>query len=202
MKKTFLFILLIIMTSAAQAATTASVPLSTTVYTDLGAGPMILGAANGNVLYQQSAVQPSLASPALLEYPGAPAVQFTGTAHVWAIGSGAAGITVSAIVTTGTDVFAAGALQTKATSLADHSGTITLGGTAQTISAANPLRQGFFIQNISSNDIWVSTLTTAVPGQPSMLLPSGARWSSEAPFVGPISIYGSTTGQPYTMQEW
>ena len=87
----------------AQAATMTPVGLSPLTYTDLGPGPMTLGAANGNVLYQQSTAQPILGSPNLVLQSGGQPAQFTGVAHVWALGSSAATV---ALVTTGADVFA------------------------------------------------------------------------------------------------
>lgn len=86
----------------------------------------------------------------------------------------------------------------------DKSGTITLGGTAQTAIAANASRRGYWIQNVSSGDLWVSSLATAIVGQPSMKIPAGALY--EAPLggcpTGAISIIGATTAQAFAAREW
>lgn len=86
----------------------------------------------------------------------------------------------------------------------DISGTITLGGTAQTIAAANGGRLGFWIQNNSSGDLWINTLATAVASQPSLKIAAGALYESPvglAP-VGAISIIGATTGQAFSAREF
>jgi len=86
----------------------------------------------------------------------------------------------------------------------DKSGTITAGGSAQTIMAANTNRRGFSIQNNSNADLWFSGLATAVVTQPSMRLASGALYESpmHAVVTGAISMIGATTGQAFTAREW
>lgn len=85
----------------------------------------------------------------------------------------------------------------------DKSGTITSGGVAQTIAAANASRHGFLIQNNSTGDLWLNTIT-AVASQPSIWLPAGSYF--EFPPNGVpltlISLYGATTGQAFTAKEW
>lgn len=86
----------------------------------------------------------------------------------------------------------------------DGSGTITLGGTAQQLLAVNANRKGYWVQNSSSGDLWISELTTAVASQPSLKIPAGALYESitgAAP-TGAISIIGATTGQAFTAREW
>lgn len=86
----------------------------------------------------------------------------------------------------------------------DKSGTLTLGGTAQTVAASNANRQGFIIQNNSSGILWFSTLATAVQSQPSIELMPNAYY--EFPFfgipTGAVSIIGATTGQTWSAREW
>ena len=43
--------------------------------------------------------------------------------------------------------------------ITSRSGTITLGGTAQSFMAANAARKGWFIQNNSTGDLWVHGLS-------------------------------------------
>jgi hypothetical protein len=88
--------------------------------------------------------------------------------------------------------------------LTDGSGTITTGGTAQNALASNASRQGFFIQNNSTGNLWFSTLATAVQSQPSIkLLPDAAY---ETPIggcgTGALSVIGATTSQAFTIREW
>jgi hypothetical protein len=86
----------------------------------------------------------------------------------------------------------------------DGSGTITLGGTAQTLFAANPNRKGFSLDNVSSGDLWFSELDTATTSQPSYKVPSGALYESitGACPTGAISIIGATTSQAFSAREW
>jgi len=70
-------------------ATTATtrVPLSSTTYTDLGAGPIMLGANAGEVIYQVSDSQPAANSGGYAQLPGQPPTPIRTTSHIWAIGS-------------------------------------------------------------------------------------------------------------------
>ena len=89
-------------------------------------------------------------------------------------------------------------------SYTNKSGTITAGGAAQTTAALNADRGGFCIQNLSSGDLWLSSLGTAAASQPSIWLPPGSYF--EFPETGvpttAISIYGATTGQAFSAREW
>ena len=88
--------------------------------------------------------------------------------------------------------------------ITDRSGTITAGGSAQVLAAANTARSGFAIQNISVNDLWISPVGTAAATQPSIWLPAGSYY--EFPQGGvpgtAISIFGATTGQAFSAREW
>lgn len=88
--------------------------------------------------------------------------------------------------------------------LTDRSGTITTGGTAQQLAAANASRAGFSVQNLSSADLWINTLGTAAASQPSIKLASGVYFETPAGYgaVGAISIFGATTGQAFAAREW
>lgn len=87
--------------------------------------------------------------------------------------------------------------------LTDRSGTITSGGSAQTLAAANPARSYFFFQNLSAGDLWLNFTTTAVASQPSLKVPTGNSFVMEAGFVSVelISIFGATTGQAFCAKE-
>jgi len=84
------------------ATTTVPIALSPGAYTDLGAGPMWLGASGGGVVFQVADSQPSPASFGDVVQTGAQPVNLQTTAHVWARSVNAIG--VSAIVTSGTGV--------------------------------------------------------------------------------------------------
>ena len=87
--------------------------------------------------------------------------------------------------------------------ITDRSGTITAGGTAQTIAAANASRRGFEIQNQSTTDLYMSTLATAVLTQPSLRIPPGALYEMPSTSIrtGAVSVIGATTGQAFYARE-
>lgn len=88
--------------------------------------------------------------------------------------------------------------------ITDRSGTITLGATAQELMAANSQRRGYWVQNLSAGDLYISSIGTAVATQPSLRIPSGALYeapSSNVP-TDAVSIYGATTSQAFSAREW
>lgn len=90
-----------------------------------------------------------------------------------------------------------------AAAYAERSGTITAGGTAQTLAAANTARRFYRVMNLSTGDLWINDKgTAAVPNQPSFKLVAGAMYevSSCAP-TSAISIFGATTGQAFSAAE-
>lgn len=87
----------------------------------------------------------------------------------------------------------------------DISGTITTGGTAQTLVGPNPDRRGFKIFNASNGDLWINDCgAAAVQASPSERIPAGATYISEigGATVRGISIIGATTAQAFTAREW
>lgn len=84
----------------------------------------------------------------------------------------------------------------------NRSGTITAGGTAQVLMAANTAREGFWLQNLSTADLWLSDLGTAAATQPSLQIAAGAYYEAPAVTAGAYSIYGATTGQAFACREW
>ena len=86
----------------------------------------------------------------------------------------------------------------------DRSGTITSGGTAQVLMASRTGRLGFWIQNQSVGDLWISSIGTAAATQPSLKIAPGDLY--EAPIngipMGAVSIFGATTGQAFAAREW
>jgi hypothetical protein len=89
-------------------------------------------------------------------------------------------------------------------SMTNRSGTITTGGTAQALMAANTARNGWLVQNLSGGDLWVSDLGTAAATQPSMRVPPGAvlRSTPGGVVAAALSIFGATTGQAFSAREW
>lgn len=87
---------------------------------------------------------------------------------------------------------------------ANRSGTITTGGTAQVLMAANPARNGWSLMNVSAGDLWFYELGTATTSQPSIKVEAGALYESPAGAApdGAISIIGATTGQAFAAREW
>jgi hypothetical protein len=95
--------------------------------------------------------------------------------------------------------------------ITDRSGTITSGGAAQTLAAANASRRYLRVQNLSVDVLWVNetgTATAASPSQP--LAPASYAGGPDGGFleysigfvpVGAISIIGPTTGQQFVARE-
>jgi hypothetical protein len=85
----------------------------------------------------------------------------------------------------------------------DRSGSIVAPNTAQQLMAANVNRRFLFIQNLSTNDLWINFTIPAVIGQPSLKLPSNSGFSMEGSFVTTeaVSVIGSTTGQTWCAKE-
>ncbi len=85
------------------------------------------------------------------------------------------------------------------------SGTITAGATAQVLQAANAARRGFWIQNLSSGDLWINDLgNDATAASPCLRIPANGYY--ESPFNGAsplaLSIIGATTGQSWSGRAW
>lgn len=87
--------------------------------------------------------------------------------------------------------------------LTDRSGTITLGGTAQTIMAANATRKYLLIQNTSDTTMWCNFTTAAVATQPSFNLIPGASFVMEGTAISTeaVSCIGATTAKIFTAKE-
>lgn len=89
--------------------------------------------------------------------------------------------------------------------LIDRSGTITTGGTAQTLMVENSAREGFMVQNNSTGDLWINELgNTAAASQPAIKIASGQIYETVQgqPCLYAVSIFGATTAQAFTAREW
>lgn len=87
--------------------------------------------------------------------------------------------------------------------LTDGSGTITLGGTAQTLFAALQSRRYLLIINNSAGILWINFTTAAVQASPSIQIPTGGQFVMQNSGVSSelISIIGATTGQSFIAKE-
>ena len=84
----------------------------------------------------------------------------------------------------------------------DRSSTITAGGTAQVLLAANANRKGIEFFNNSVGSIWLNVVGPAAAGGGSIEVRSGGYWSPPVVPVTAISVIGATTGQAFTCWEY
>lgn len=87
--------------------------------------------------------------------------------------------------------------------LIDRSGTITAGGTAQQVMAANTTRQYLLFQNTSDTDMWINFGAVAVAASPSVKVTPGGDFEMERSFVSTqyVSVFCATTGKTFTAKE-
>jgi hypothetical protein len=84
----------------------------------------------------------------------------------------------------------------------NRSGSIILGGTAQTLAPANLNRLGCVIQPLGTTDFWISLTGTAGAGLGSYVVPAGSVFVCPKPApTGAITIFSNSTGQPFTAVE-
>jgi hypothetical protein len=119
----------------ADAATVTNVvSLSSTTYTDLGPGPILLGAVGGNVIYQVADSQPANNSGGHVQRFGDPPAPVQTTSHIWALGANGA----SAVVSSGAVGAAAASVESLTPSKSASPYTAQTVGTSDvTILAAN-----------------------------------------------------------------
>jgi hypothetical protein len=87
----------------------------------------------------------------------------------------------------------------------NRSGTITAGGSAQQLAAANTGRRYLLVQNPSNapGSLWIDFGVNAVQASPSIEIAVGVTYELEGSFVptSSVSIIGPTTGQAFTAKE-
>ncbi len=93
-------------------------------------------------------------------------------------------------------------VQNVSASPVDRSSTITAGGTAQVLLAANANRKGIEFFNNSVGSLWLNVVGTATAGGGSIEVRSGGYWSPSVCPVTAISVIGATTGQAFTCWEY
>jgi len=87
----------------------------------------------------------------------------------------------------------------------DGSGTVATGGSAQTLFGGALPATGFLVQNNSSAALWISDVGAASAGGASIQLAADGGLFVTPPGykpAGPVSLYGSTTGQSFTARRW
>lgn len=89
---------------------------------------------------------------------------------------------------------------TAASVATDRSGSVTTGGTAQVLAAANALRRGLTIQNTSSGDLRVTENGTTATISTGYKLAAGATATVNTRNL--ISVIGATTGQTWAATEF
>ncbi len=89
----------------------------------------------------------------------------------------------------------------------DGSGTITSGGTAQTLFGGATPTNGFGVYNPDlTEDLWISLFTTAaIASSGSIRLAANGGWYETPPDMKPsnsVSIIAATTGHKFTADRW
>lgn len=94
--------------------------------------------------------------------------------------------------------------QATAVAYTDRSATVATAGLAQIVAPARTARHGFFLQNLSSGDLWIGIGTTATTGASSIRLAAGQLYESPPGGVpaDAIGVIGATAGQAFTAKEW
>ena len=87
--------------------------------------------------------------------------------------------------------------------MADLSGSITSGGTAQIVGGFNPARKGLVVQVPDTEEVvWLNFGGTAAAASPSIAVQPGETLVLGQEFreliVRPISIFGATTAKKFT----
>lgn len=128
-----------------------------------------------------------------------PAVTVSGTPNVAITNTPAVTLTSTTLSGSSNNVLISPSTNT----LVDHSGTITTGGTAQTLSAAKS-RKYFFFQNLSVSNMYLNFTSAASASTGSILVVPGGSFVQEGSFVSSelISVFGVTTGQAFTSKDF
>lgn len=86
----------------------------------------------------------------------------------------------------------------------DGSGTVAAGGTAQTLFGGIGPINGWLVVNNSAATLYVSDVGIATSGGASIPISPGGIFVTPSGYKpgGPVSLYGSTTGQAYAARRW
>lgn len=138
---------------------------------------------------------------------GTPAVTLSGASNAvnaTVVGTPAVTLSGSSNAVNSTVVNTPTVVDTPSTGAAsDLSGTITTGGTSQTLSAAKS-RKYFFVQNLSAANLYINFGSAATTGTGSIVIVPNGSFVMESMFVTnqAINILGATTGQGFTAKEF
>ena len=86
----------------------------------------------------------------------------------------------------------------------DGSGTVTAGGTTQTLFGGIVPANGWLVANNSSATLYVCDVGTATAGGASIPIAPGDIFATPSGYkpAGAVSVYGPTTGQAYAARRW
>jgi hypothetical protein len=86
----------------------------------------------------------------------------------------------------------------------DGSGTVVAGGTAQVLFAGVVPSNGYLVANNSSQTLYVSDVGPATSGGAAIPIPAGTVFMTPSGYnpAGTVSLWGSTTGQPFAARRW
>jgi hypothetical protein len=154
------------------------------------------GQANINVVNTPAV---TVSGTATVSVSNTPAVTVSGTPNVSVTNTPAVTLASTTLSGTSNNVLISPSTNT----LVDHSGSITTGGTAQTLSAAKS-RKYFFFQNLSVSNMYLNFTSAASASTGSILIVPGGSYVQEGSFVSSelISVFGATTGQQFTAKDF
>lgn len=86
----------------------------------------------------------------------------------------------------------------------DGSGTVASGGTAQVLFGGMLPANGYLVANNSAATLYLSDVGTAVAGGGSIPVAPGAVFVTPSGYrpPGPVSLFGSVTGQTFAARRW
>lgn len=83
----------------------------------------------------------------------------------------------------------------------DRSGVIAVGGSAQSLAAANPARKSLKGQNISSGDLWINEAGGVAQADAAGSYRVGANGTFSISTSRAVSVVGAVAGQKWTATE-
>src|SRR5581483_4637545 len=87
----------------------------------------------------------------------------------------------------------------------DGSGTVAAGGSAQLLFGGAVPANGFLVQNNSASPLWVCDVGTASAGGASIqIAANGGLFATPSGYRpgGPVSLFGTATGQTFAARRW
>jgi hypothetical protein len=95
-------------------------------------------------------------------------------------------------------------INTAGSAAVDGSGTLSVGGTAQTLFGGIAPGDGWLVANNSSATIYVSDVGAATSGGASIPIAPGGVFATPSGYkpAGPVSVYGAATGQAFAARRW